>query len=137
MKITQESDYAMRIVLFLSRLGVGTKIEAKVISEAEGVSLRFTLKILRKLTQKGIAASFRGVHGGYALAKDPQEITMKDVIEAVEGEIYINRCLNSRENCNIQRGSVCTVHKELARIQRNLLEDLSSVTFKKLMEEKQ
>lgn len=137
MKITQESDYAMRIVLFLSRLGVGTKIEAKAISEAEGVTLRFTLKILRKLTQKGIVASFRGVHGGYTLAKDPQEITMKDVIEAVEGEIFINRCLNSRENCNIQRGNVCTVHKELARIQRNLLEDLSSVTFKKLMEEKQ
>ena len=137
MKITQESDYAMRIVLFLSRLGVGTKIEAKAISEAEGVSLRFTLKILRKLTQKGIINSFRGVHGGYALGKNPQEITMKDVIEAVEGEIYINRCLNSRENCNVQRGNVCTVHKELARIQRRLLEDLSSVTFKKLMEEKQ
>lgn len=137
MKITQESDYAMRIVLFLCRLGVGKKIEAKAISEAEGVTLRFTLKILRKLTHSGIIASFRGVNGGYALVKDPGEITMRDVIEAVEGEIFINRCLNSKENCNIQRGNVCAVHKELAKIQRSLLENLSSVTFKKLMGDEQ
>ncbi len=137
MKITQESDYAMRIVLFLCRLGVGKKIEAKAISEAEGVTLRFTLKILRKLTHSGIIASFRGVNGGYALAREPQEITMRDVIEAVEGEIFINRCLNSKENCNIQRGNVCAVHKELAKIQRSLLENLSSVTFKKLMGDEQ
>ncbi len=137
MKITQESDYAMRIVLFLCKLGVGRKIEAKAISEAEGVTLRFTLKILRKLTHRGIVASFRGVNGGYTLAREPQEITMRDVIEAVEGEIYINRCLNSKENCNVHRGNVCAVHKELARVQRNLLEDLSSVTFKKLMGDEQ
>lgn len=137
MKITQESDYAMRIVLFLCRLGVGKKIEAKAISEAEGVTLRFTLKILRKLTHKGIITSFRGVNGGYALAREPQEITMRDVIEAIEGEIFINRCLNSKENCNIQRGNVCAVHKELAKIQRSLLENLSSVTFKKLMGDEQ
>lgn len=135
MKITQESDYAMRIVLFLSRLGVGKKIEAKAISEAEGVTLRFTLKILRKLTQKEIVSSFRGIHGGYALSKEPHEITMRDVIEAVEGEIFINRCLNSSESCNMKKGNTCSVHRQLSRIQRNMLEDLSSVTFKKLMEE--
>lgn len=134
MKITQESDYAMRIVLYLSKLGVGKRIEAKVISEAEGVTLRFTLKILRKLTHKGIVASFRGIHGGYALSKEPEDITMRDVIEAVEGEIFINRCLNSKESCNIKKGNTCTVHRELSRIQRNMLDDLSSVTFRKLME---
>ncbi len=48
MKITQETDYAFRILLFLGRLGVGHKVDAKTISDTEGVTLRFTLKILRK-----------------------------------------------------------------------------------------
>ena len=77
MKITQESDYAFRILLFLGNLGVGKKVDAKTISEAEGVTLRFTLKILRKLTIGKFVISFRGVNGGYALDKEPKEITMK------------------------------------------------------------
>ena len=65
MRITREVDYALRIVLMLSR--EQKQIEAKVISESNGIPYRFTLKILRKIVQAGIIRSYRGVNGVYVL----------------------------------------------------------------------
>ena len=97
MRITQETDYGFRVILYLSKLGYGEKIEAKSISKDQGIPLRFLLKLLRKLTRHGIIKSYRGVNGGYSLNRMPDEITLKDVIEAIDGPIFINRCLDDPE----------------------------------------
>lgn len=97
MRITQESDYALRIVTALAaREGVA---DAKSLSEETSVSLRFALKILHKLVTGGIVRSFKGVNGGYSLALPASEITMKDVIELIDGPISICRCLTEDEVC--------------------------------------
>ena len=72
-----------------------------------------------------------GVKGGYVLNKSPEEISFKDVIEAIDGPIYLNRCLLNPEDCN-RYPINCEVHKELRKIQGRLLEDLDSVNFKDL-----
>lgn len=136
MKLTQEADYAMRIILFLASKGMENRLDAKTISESEGISLRFTLKILRKLTQSKITVSFRGVNGGYSLAKSADKINLKEVIEAVEGPIFINRCLYDKSYCNVARTSTCKVHRYLGRVQHNLLKELESIDFKKILEGK-
>ena len=98
MRITQESDYALRIVTALAaREGV---VDAKSVSEETSVSLRFALKILHKLVTGGLVRSFKGVNGGYSLARTPSEITMKDVIELIDGPISICRCLTEDEVCS-------------------------------------
>ena len=66
------------------------QIEAKAIAEKNDIPYRFTLKILRKIVQAGIIKSYRGVNGGYVLNKKPSEITLKDVIETIDGKIAIN-----------------------------------------------
>ena len=133
MRITQEADYALRVILFLSKLGFDNKIEAKSISESEGIPLRFLLKLLRKLKQSGIVQSYRGVHGGYSLGKKPREITLKDVIESIDGPICMNRCLYDPNACNIGRTSECEIHHAMAKIQTLLSKELENVNFEQLI----
>lgn len=136
MKITQESDYGFRVVLYLSNLGYGKKIEAKNIAKDQNVPLRFLLKLLRKLTQSGIVKSYRGVNGGYALNRTPENITLKNIIEAIDGPIYLNRCLYDPEHCNANRKGHCGIHNALSRVQNTLIKELESINFKDIMEGK-
>lgn len=136
MKITQEADYGLRVVLFLCSLGYGEKIEAKAIAEKENVPIRFLLKLLRKLAQANIVRSYRGVSGGYSINKLPEEITMRDVIECIDGPICVNRCIYDPSFCTANKTNHCTVHMALSNIQQNLVKELNNVNFKDLIERK-
>lgn len=136
MKITQEADYGLRVVLYLSKKGYGEKEDAPTIAEHEQLPLRFLLKLLRKLTAAGIIKSYRGVKGGYALNKLPEEITLRDVIEAIDGPIYVNRCMIDPSFCSANKSTKCEVHCALNKIQSNLIKDLDKVSFKDLIKGK-
>lgn len=136
MKITQEADYGLRVILYLSKLEYGAKVDAGTIAEHEELPLRFLLKLLRKLIAPGIIRSYRGVNGGYSLNKLPEEITLKDVIEAIDGPICVNRCVLDPGYCNAKKGNKCEVHRVLSGVQQNLVLQLSNVNFKDLKEGK-
>ncbi len=136
MKITQEADYALRVILHLSKLGYGEKVEARIISEEEELPLRFLLKLLRKLKKAGIVVSFRGVKGGYALNKQPKDINLKDVIEAIDGPICINRCIYDPKYCNAGKNGNCQIHKTLCKIQKKLVNELEAVDFQDILEQR-
>ena len=91
MHITQESDYAVRIVYCLAR--EARRMDARTISEQMAISLRFSLKILGKLAQSGLVVSYKGNRGGYELSRPAAQITLRQVIEAVEGPYRLSRCL--------------------------------------------
>ena len=90
MVMTLEADYAVRIVEYLTKHG--ERRDAKKISEETQIPLRFSLKILRELVAEGMVCSFKGAKGGYTLAKPPEEITLRQVIESVEGPYMLSRC---------------------------------------------
>lgn len=124
MHITLEADYAVRIVNCLAKNNV--RMDAKALSAATGVTLRFSLKILRKLVSEGIVRSYKGTQGGYELAKPAQEITLGEVIERVEGPITFSRCVGdpqfqcTRADCS----DICRFHRtytELADLVRKRL----------------
>ncbi|SHK93925.1 RrF2 family transcriptional regulator [Desulforamulus aeronauticus] len=129
MKLNQATDYAFRAVYYLSGLPKGQLVEAKLIAETEKIPLRFLLKILRSLAAAGIVESYRGVSGGYTLAKEPREITMKDVVEAVEGPIELNRCLVDPGECNKNHTAHCPLHQALFSIRQTLNKELASYNF--------
>lgn len=133
MHITLESDYAIRIVLYLSQ--IQKRAEAKSISDQTEVTLRFALKILRKLVAAGIVKSFKGTQGGYELNKAPSEITLAEVIETVEGTYYLSRCLDPQLGCNrdSKPSPYCKVQREFARISEYVRTELQNVTFDKLI----
>ena len=103
MHLTQETDYAMRIIYCLAKSG--RRMDASSISEEMRISLRFSLKILGKLAGAGLVNSYKGMRGGYELARPADQITLKQVLDVIEGHAYaISRCLCEGEDCN--RGDV-------------------------------
>ena len=78
MQLTQATDYAFRTVQHLTAAETGAIVRAQSIAEREEIPLRFLLKIMRSLTQAGIIKSYRGVEGGYALARPPEQITLRN-----------------------------------------------------------
>ena len=94
MRLTNESDYALRITNELAILG--TVVSAKELADRTGVTIRFALKILRKLSLAGIVDSKKGAQGGYFLKKSPSEVSIGEIVETIEGPIHVSNC--SRED---------------------------------------
>lgn len=132
MQITLESDYAVRIVGCLAE--AGRRMDAKTISEQTCVTLRFALKILRKLVASGIIKSFKGTQGGYELAKKPSEISLMDVIETVEGRYCLSKCLTEEHNCSRGMSGVCRFQKVYDEISSEVEKKLASYTFDMLID---
>lgn len=129
MRITQEADYAVRIIDCL--VTGGARMDARTVSEKTGVTLRFTLKIFRKLGQAGIVRSFKGVQGGYELARDPGEINLRQVIEAVDGPININRCMTGSLPCALLEDTrLCYYHTVFNELSKTIQDKLEGVTFR-------
>ncbi len=125
MRITLEIDYAFRIVAHLAERP-GQVVGAPVIAEEECIPDRFTLRILRKLNLAGITGAKRGANGGYYLAKDREEITLYDIILAVDGPIEINRCLMEENSFCSRREKGheicdCPFHNKLGEIQEDVV----------------
>jgi len=133
MNINQATDYALRAVLYLAKQPQGKVVEAQQISQKEVIPMRFLLKIMPSLIKAGIVRSQRGVGGGYYLAKDPGEITFLDVVEALEGPVYINRCLIDYDYCSKKGAPTCQIHQALAGIQEKLSAELRSHNFGHLL----
>lgn len=128
MRITHEADYAIRVVYCLAQSG--GKLSAKEISEQTGVTLRFALKILRKLILADIAKSFKGVTGGYALNKSPSEISLGEIIECIDGPISINHCLSNEFDCTrVASKTDCGFRKVFASINATIRRELNEVTI--------
>jgi Rrf2 family iron-sulfur cluster assembly transcriptional regulator len=130
LRITLEADYAVRIIDYL--VYQEKRKDARSISEKINVTLRFTLKILRKLVQAKLVRSYKGVTGGYELLRDPSEINLRNVIEAVDGPILINRCLVEDASCTrTDNKKECYYHNAYAEVSEIVCEKLEKITFDK------
>ena len=135
MHITLEADYAVRIVHCLAKNG--QRMDAKSISDETGVTLRFSLKILRKLVSAGIIKSYKGTQGGYEIARPLEEITLNDVIETVEGPFALSRCLRQAydcgQNCCGDGDCNCVFSGIYGEISEEVKEKLTAVKFSDLV----
>ncbi len=127
MHINLESDYAARIVYCLAK--APERLDAQSIAEKTCVSLRFTLKIMRKLVAAGIVRSFKGAKGGYQLERKPEAVTLRQVIEAVEGPYRFSRCLDEEYNCSCSEVMGCPFHAVFDDITKTVIDKLEAVTF--------
>ena len=87
MRISAKADYAVRAALELSASPDGAPVKGTALAEAQAIPLQFLEQIMLELKRSGLVETKRGAHGGYWLAKPPDQITVADVIRAVEGPL--------------------------------------------------
>ena len=132
MQITRAAEYAIRGVLDLCSQPEGSVCLLSEISERQQIPPSFLSKIFQNLSKAGMVNSFRGTGGGFSLTRAPQEITILDVLEAIEGQISLNVCMTNGYVCD--RQPTCPVHPIWREAQGYLLELLKKHTFAELAE---
>jgi Rrf2 family protein len=130
MEITRQADYAVRSMVHLSELSVDGRVSTASISEAESIPLPFLTKVISRLATAGLVTTSRGMGGGVSLARPPEEVTLRQVVEAVDGPIVLNHCLLRSGTCD--REPNCAAHDVWGEIQDGLVRDLDSVSMKDL-----
>lgn len=134
MQLTRQADYAIRALLHLSSQEPGNVVQTKEIASSEGIPEKYLPTIMRTLARAGLVRTLRGNQGGVLLARQPDEINLREVIEAIEEPIVLNRCLRDEGECD--RESSCPVHPVWDRIQQALIDRLESTTFADLASER-
>jgi len=133
MRITQEADYALRICAALAKEArpVGTP----QLSQTLMIPPRSTSKILRILMLEGLVESVRGVNGGFSLATDAKSLTLRRVIEAVDGPIAIRHCLMGEHRCNFQTDpEQCRFHCVFQSLNALITDRLEQLTIGDMVE---
>ena len=132
MKISRKSDYALRAVLYIARQASDKRSSINAIAESERVPRDFLAKILKELTRAEILKSYQGVHGGYQLSRTPAQISVLDVIEAMDGPLGINLCVRGKNGCDCEHSDRCAMYPFWRKLQTQLRSALKNETFAKL-----
>jgi Rrf2 family protein len=130
--LSQGSQYAISAVISLSKQSKGATISAAELAKPLNCPAAYLSQILSKLKPSGIVNSRRGKNGGVYLARNPKEITLLQVIRAIDGDDFFTRCFLGIEGCgNIEP---CPFHKFWSRERGKIQEWLSDMTFDKVGE---
>lgn len=132
MQITRRADYAVRTMMDVAGLGDGATALTHEVASRQQLPAAFLAKIVLTLTQAGLLRSYRGSGGGIVLSRPADEITLLQVVEAVDGPIAVNSCVLWPAECC--RGGSCSVHGVWCEAQRLLVEHLKGVTLASLVE---
>jgi len=126
MQLTRAADYAVRVMIQLATLPAGNRALLPNLSETTAAPESFLSKVMQSLVRHQLISSRRGKRGGFAILPRGREATMREVIEAIDGPICLNVCLNGGKPC--ERKSWCPAHPVWARAQRAMVDVLMSVT---------
>lgn len=134
MQITREGDYGIRSILYLARHPFKKISFVNEISEEYKIPRSFLAKILQKLVKAKLVRSYRGVKGGFSLARQAREITVLEVLEAIEGKLVLNICLQDKKKCNFSKH--CPTHFLWSNVQTKVVDMLKKANFEELARQK-
>jgi len=125
--ISRETDYAARVILHLALQPTGSRSTARQIAELRIIPRALVRRIVTRLATAGLITTARGGDGGITLARPPTEITLLEVVEALEGPVALNICTVEPNICPLM--PACTVHEAWVDIRDTLRANLARITF--------
>lgn len=131
MQITRQADYALRAMLYLARLDANQRAATNQIAEEQHIPASFLAKIVSQLSIAGLINTSRGARGGVSLARPSQQITLLEVVEAIDGPLALNQCTASPETCVF--GPDCPLRAIWCDTQDRLVNRLKTTTFADLV----
>lgn len=127
MQITRQADYATRAILHLARLQPGKRASTSQIATDQHIPPSFLAKIISQLSIAGLLHTTRGARGGVALARPASEITLLEVVEAIDGPILLNECVAQNGDCPFQDN--CPLQPIWYDAQQELVKRLRNTNF--------
>lgn len=132
LELTRRADYAIRTVVFLARKRQEGFIPAPRVADGMGIPARFLPHVMQDLTRAGIVEAALGRGGGYRLARDVRDLSLLDVIEAIEGDARRRACILRTGGCDPDHP--CDVHGVFAAAQDALLDRLAGTSIKDVVD---
>jgi Rrf2 family protein len=127
MQITRQADYAVRAVLHLAKVGNSERSATSAIAKEQNIPPSFLAKIISQLSIAGLLHTSRGARGGVTLARDPKDITLLEVVEAIDGPIQLNECVGNSGACTFEDN--CPIKPVWCDAQDELVHRLKSTNF--------
>ncbi|MCL4386634.1 MAG: Rrf2 family transcriptional regulator [Actinobacteria bacterium] len=132
MKLSTRGRYSTRFMIELALYYNKGPILLKEICKSQQISLKYLSQLVIPLKIAGLIKTSRGAHGGYFLARPPEEIKLSEIITAVEGSLNPVECIDNPEIC--ERSDNCVTKAIWAEVGKKCLETLSFYTLKKMIE---
>lgn len=120
MLLSKTGDYGLRAALYIASCSTEEFISIREISKKLNISFHFLTKILQKLTEKKLMISFRGPKGGVKLSQPPHTITLLDIVLALEGPNFFEKCILGLEQCSTDHP--CPLHQQWVPLRKQLIE---------------
>ena len=130
MQITRQADYAIRAVLYLAQLGPNQRAATSTVAQEKRIPPSFLAKIISQLSIAGLLHTSRGARGGVSLAREAKEISLLDVVEAIDGPILLNECVGEAGTCTFEED--CPLHGIWQDAQVQLVDRLRKTHFDQL-----
>ncbi len=127
MQITRQADYALRAMQYLAQLEPAQRAATSQIAEKQRIPPSFLAKIISQLSIAGLIHTSRGARGGVTLAREPKEISLLEVVEAIDGPIMLNECTGDSADCAF--GEDCSIRDVWCVAQDELVKRLQSTSF--------
>ena len=131
MKLSTRARYGVRLMLDLARQYGQRPVYLREVAEREAISEKYLSQIIIPLRGQGLVLSARGAYGGYSLAKPPSEITLREIVEPLEGGICLVDCVKHPSACS--RVDHCVARDVWATLGEKISETLDSVTLEELV----
>ncbi len=130
LRLSKKADYALMAMKHLAVHVDGSAASAREIAESYDIPLELMAKILQRLARRGLLTSLQGTRGGYRLARQTAQITVADIIEAIEGPLQVTACSVEEENCG--QYAKCNVRDPLWKIKDRIVAALSDCTLQEI-----
>ena len=131
LQLTHGSDYAIRAMMYLASRPAGELFSLREVSRLQNIPQSFLAKIFQNLVHAGLVVSKAGACGGFALARPDSQISVAEVMQAIDGPLSLNRCVLWSESC--ERSERCSMHTVWVRAQERMLDVLENVPFADLV----
>jgi Rrf2 family iron-sulfur cluster assembly transcriptional regulator len=128
--IKRNTDYALRAVVELAGRSGHEPVATREIASRQRIPYQLACKLLQRLHKAGIVKSSMGPAGGFMLSGNPSKITVRQVVEVIQGPVQLNRCLFRKSLCRLSRR--CTISPELGRLQKKINAFLDGLTLDRL-----
>jgi Rrf2 family protein len=133
LRLSKKADYALIAMKHLALHGERGSSSAREIAEQYDIPIELMAKVLQRLVQRGLLASHQGTRGGYQLSRQPLQITVADVIQAIDGPVTVTACSTDDNNC--EQFAKCNVRDPLWRVRERILRALGECTIAELAAE--